>query len=91
MTDREKLCVLIENYEEFVRNATPKELADFLVANGVVVREKGEWEPVLNERGEQREEEIFARVWRCPACGEEEFYGNFCHECGADMRKGENG
>lgn len=100
MTDREKLIALMREVDACICNLcgggegrfnhSAGILADHLLANGVVVREKGEWEPVLNERGEQREEEIFARVWRCQACGEEEFYGNFCHECGADMRTGEN-
>lgn len=65
------------------------ECDDFKDLSRYVVREKGEWEPVLDERGEQREEEIFASVWRCPACGEEEFYGNFCPNCGADMTGGD--
>jgi hypothetical protein len=107
MTDREKLiellneagqrCGDIECYDgeecEYAGeiNGCMAFIADHLLANGVVVREKGEWEPALDKQGEQREEEIFARVWRCPVCGEEEFYGNFCSECGSDMRKGENG
>ena len=68
-------------------------LADVLLANGVVVREKGEWD----DSGRYK----FAnggKAIRCPFCGacisEEEYelyFWNFCPNCGADMRKGENG
>lgn len=85
---REKLIALIQTAVNGCSTYWAGLIADYLIANGVVVREKGEWEPVLNKLGEQCEEEIFARMWRCPVCGEEEFYGNFCHECGADVRKG---
>lgn len=87
---REKLITLIQTAVNGCSSYWARMIADYLIANGVVVREKGEWEPVLNKRGEQREEEVFARVWRCPVCGEEQFYGNFCYECGADMRRREN-
>ena len=60
--------------------------SDFADRSKYVVREKGEWEPILDRWGNQREEEIYASVWRCPVCGEEDFYSKFCPNCGADMR-----
>lgn len=70
--------------------------ADHLLANGVVVREKGEWYRFSDEY------EICATEFTCPVCKEsfgssemtdEEFVEmmKFCPNCGADMRKGENG
>ena len=56
-----------------------------------VVREKGEWEPILNSRGEHAEVELCASWWRCKKCGHEDFLANFCPDCGADMRRRENG
>lgn len=63
-------------------------IVDHLLANGVVVREKGEW--VLTD-------ERFAEM-SCSLCGftyygeyDYECMSNFCPDCGADMRKGENG
>ncbi len=45
MTDREKLIELIGKYiREFTGNDIQCTLADYLIANGVVIREKGEWE-----------------------------------------------
>ena len=65
--------------------------ADHLIANGVVVREKGEWMPALLPSGVQIEDEVYATLWECPVCSVMDFYYNFCPNCGADMRKGENG
>ena len=90
MTDREKLTDLIASYMEFVRTATPEEMATHLISNGVVVREKGEWV------------DHFVRDWRCSKCGEPIYKvrkvdgycfddkPNFCPNCGADMRRREN-
>ena len=91
MSDREKLTDLIASYMEFVKTATPKEMADHLISSGVVVREKGEWEI--------RRDDYDNELMRCPFCREEFYDGendtvdhtpNFCPNCGADMRKGEN-
>ena len=66
---------------------------DFKDRSRYVVREKGEWD----DSGRYK----FAnggKAIRCPICGaclnEEEYdlyVWNFCPNCGADMRKGENG
>jgi len=87
MTDREKLIELMEQ----AYYCSIEELADHLIANGVVVREKGEWEPVFDRWGDHREGEVYAPMWRCPVCGEENFYSSFCPNWGADMRGRENG
>ena len=43
MNDREKLIELIGKYiREFTGNDNQCTLADYLIANGVVIREKGE-------------------------------------------------
>ena len=61
-------------------------LADVLLANGVVVREKGEWK-YYRKQG----------IAVCTSCSfERKVDDNFgmavaCPNCGADMRKGENG
>ena len=66
--------------------------ADMLIANGVVVRAKGEWvlghvEPGYCTPGGNR-------PWICPKCGSviswrlDKPTENFCPNCGADMRKG---
>ena len=59
------------------------------LANGVVVREKGEWvfkhNPITDPKG------YFIRIV-CPKCNlHTGQVSNFCPNCGADMRKGENG
>ena len=79
MRDREKLIELMEQaYFCSIDN-----LADHLLANGVVVREKGEWMPHFL---------LGQRVWDCSNCktlGVPHWVA--CPVCGADMRKGENG
>ena len=79
---REKLAELIGECKWW---CVIEDMADHLIANGVVVREKGEWveKPFL-----------LGTTNICNKCGE--YYGmphgkyNFCPNCGADMRKGEN-
>ena len=82
MTESEKIGVLIaQAYFSSIES-----LADQLVANGVVVREKGEWEDSDDGDG------IVCSVCRedfCVLVYETERF-NFCPNCGADMRKGEN-
>ena len=58
-------------------------IVDHLIANGVVVREKGEWDDSYD-----------GITPYCTACGRSHRgmnrTPNFCPNCGADMRKGEN-
>ena len=95
MTDREKLISLLEYGmgKYFLLHFEAEIIADVLLANGVVVREKGEWDDTgrfLFKDG--------SLAIRCNVCGaalhEEEwnkYNWHFCPNCGADMRKGENG
>lgn len=56
-------------------------LADYLIANGVVIRKQGEW---------IRQDETYTR-FQCSRCLSENHhgYGNYCPNCGAFMGKGE--
>ena len=94
MNDKEKLRELIDSFD--VKCAPiygfRHYLADHLIANGVVVREKGEWvlghvEPGYCTPGGNR-------PWICPKCGSviswrlDKPTENFCPNCGADMTGG---
>lgn len=82
MTDREKLIALLTEYfgvDPMFFSSVGVRLVNLLLDNGVVVREKGEWRRVYEE----------GEGWvdicsRCKAIGDET---DFCHNCGADMRK----
>ena len=100
MTDREKLLKLLLEHCEYKGQIDCKEdcercLADHLISNGVVVREKGEW---IGEGDGYADGEIVYDVWYCPECNhciddgtdDPVLLPNFCPNCGADMRKGEN-
>lgn len=70
---REKLIALIDNaHRVFTGWGQSIALADHLLANGVVVREKGEW----------------TVDGLCSVCGCDipVMEDNFCPNCGADMR-----
>ena len=91
MADREKLIALLTESKilcdycgDYGASYCIQAIADHLLANGVVVREKGEW--VYDHWCE----------FKCSKCGalsktEPRGEENFCPNCGADMRKGENG
>lgn len=104
MTDREKLWKLIADAQEKC-NARDCDACDYrdkeacfshlkvdhLIANGVVVREKGEWI-------EKEDWNVDDYYYTCSVCKEdfvtidgEPMRSNFCPNCGSDMRKGENG
>ena len=88
MEDMEKkLAYLLASSPHFMLkggSSTYRKAAKDFIANGVVVREKGEW---------------FYNHWcefECSKCGtlsKTEPVGeeNFCPNCGADMRRRENG
>ena len=70
-------------------------MADWLIANGVVVREKGEWEVGghCNHKPCRIRHADKWTIYRCSKCGYSngrKKRANFCPNCGADMRKGEN-
>ena len=73
-------CVFGEDGE----NCGDAMIADHLIANGVVLREKGEW-----IKQELTGCEPFYLCSVCEKIHDEDY--NFCNNCGADMRKGENG
>ena len=89
MTDREKLLALLEEdvcwrcYDGTDFCLTPEQIVNHLIANGVVVREKGEWIVDDKSGGDHT----------CPVCGrepalEQTWCGvSFCPYCGSDMRK----
>ena len=85
---RDKLIELIQNAVGGCARHWAELIADHLIANGVVVREKGEW--VNNSDGYPE----------CNRCGykpqydpmfDDIYYSDFCPNCGSDMRKEENG
>ena len=88
MTSREKLAELLCN-TPFV-SVWPDiaiKIADYLIANDVVVRKRGEWKYIGDDE------------WCCSVCGYvastegrwEPMMDDFCRGCGSDMRKGKNG
>lgn len=93
MTDREKLIELLYNLptpEPVIgirageKLMTAGFIADHLIANGVVVREKGEW---VEGRDYWRGDGEHIQEVDCLKCGEFADYAtNFCPNCGADMR-----
>ena len=56
--------------------------SDHLIANNVVVREKGEWVFETHDDGYGEFD-----LWHCSRCGVASANKrNYCHYCGADMR-----
>ena len=102
MVEAESLCAAIDCYEDAALceyagevNGCAAFRADHLIFNGVVVREKGEWFSL--------EDCSNAGVY-CSVCHKKVYKedyawcnrknklrSDFCPNCGADMRKGENG
>ena len=66
-------------------------LADYLIFNGVAMREKGEWKPCFICTGRDVDNCMQGEHgWECSVCGEHfDTQYDYC-VCGADMRKGEN-
>ncbi len=99
MTDREKLIEILKvKYDHYCDQCgVNKEshyienLADYLIANDVVIREKGEW-------GKSEDDYCGLNIIQCPLCHEEWCFEcdddvemlnyNFCPNCGSDMREG---
>ena len=90
MTDREKLYKLIDDFDALTTpiDGFRHHLADYIIANGVVVREKGEWVPL----GQRTYGGGRCYTHYCRQCGQHG-YDDYalCPNCGADMRKGDNG
>ena len=104
MADREKLIEICRRYdgtppcetcETPIGNCSMcglERLIDYLIANGVTVRERGRWEIYDDGYG--------CELMYCPICKSEFYDGdndtidqlhNFCPNCGADMRGEEDG
>lgn len=76
-------CKNIEMFDEDI-----EQLADHLLANGVIIRERGEWITpwVMKPYGK-----AYGTPY-CSVCKQMDGgKGNFCGFCGADMRGEENG
>lgn len=88
MTDREKLIEVIMSYLGNGR-ISAGDFADYLIANGVTVREPGRWIDKPTGRYGQMQS------W-CSACGQHSGIGGiesnrhkpFCPNCGAPMNGG---
>ena len=83
MDDREKLIELIESARYWGSN-TSAEIADHLIANGVVIQKQGEWEESAN---------YDVGFWVCSVCNftseataAPKLY-KYCPSCGAKMRE----
>lgn len=59
-----------------------------LIANGVTIRERGEWQPNYETFVDYAgiETEPIQTGWVCSVCGEHDNNYPFCPHCGADMR-----
>lgn len=85
MTDREKLIELLAPTNLTFKQA--ENIADYLLDNGVTIREKGEW------KAEHEHTYIgnFCKKWDnfyCSLCDAPcNAPYNFCQTCGADMRR----
>lgn len=94
MTDREKLITLIQTAVNGCSSYWARMIADYLIANGVVVREKGEWKPVKYNAHCSCGKSYGTYHYECQVCHRVSYaqpYGlNFCPNCGADMRRREN-
>ena len=96
MVEAESLCAAIDCYDDAALceyagevNGCAAFRADHLLANGVVVREKGEWtEHQHTSYDDMREEDVIWFTYACSVCGGEVMSDyDFCPNCGADMRK----
>ena len=95
MVEAESLCAAIDCYEDAALceyagevNGCAAFRADHLIANGVVVREKGEWvTPTII--GGRAYDIPHCSVCEGVPCGVDE-NTKFCAHCGADMIRREN-
>ena len=85
MTDRERLIEILRKpiFPHELADQT-EAVADYLLDNGIVIREKGDW---------HYEEDEYGTYFECTICGcqnqnydADEGRTDFCPWCGADMR-----
>lgn len=82
--------VLADNPEEAEVEGAETDCSSFADRSCYVVREKGEWELVEFQSSPLDTDQALV----CSCCGFAHQYDawfNICPNCGADMRKGENG
>lgn len=94
MTDREKLIEILRVPIFPHELVDPIEaVADYLLDNGVVVREKGEWIDWAKHHGvvffHHGIRSVGVVCSLCNKLSDNKF--DFCPNCGADMRRRENG
>ena len=88
-SDRDRLIELIEQAEGLKNNDFPsvEEIADYLLANGVIIQKQGEWKVHQNNE-----------YWHydCPFCddgyatkGKDNTPPNYCGNCGAKLKERE--
>ena len=93
MPDRKKLIDLLMdkpfgNSTEEREIAHAEDVAEYLIANGVTVRERGRW--ILQRYYGGLRKGMVARII-CSECGYPNEKTNFCPNCGADMGGEEDG
>lgn len=93
MTDRDRIDAMIQSAVGDCPPYWSIVIADYLIANGVVVRENGEWISLT----ECANAGVYCsvcnkKVWKedYARCNRKnKLRSNFCPNCGADMRKGD--
>ena len=91
MTDRDRLIELLVNfnpYKDPIRQMADKmiieKIADYLLANGVIVQKQGEWVSApIKEKGYDSK-----TIPTCTNCGYQSFITyTYCPECGAKLKE----
>jgi hypothetical protein len=87
MTDRDRLIELIRQVPYGVSVGAKFEqyfcekLADYLLANGVIVQKQGEWVSCGLDHNDME-------IIKCSECGRKQFgYSKHCANCGAKMKE----
>lgn len=84
MTDKERLTNIIHNAQNKYLNLLKFEssiLADYLLANGVILQKQGEWVSCGIDNNDME-------IIKCSECGRKQFgYSKFCATCGAKMNE----
>lgn len=78
-------CNKVEMYDKEIAN-----IADHLIANGVTIRERGEWKEETEYYDDEYSECNVRRVFVCSICGRTELRKQPYCNCGADMRGGKD-
>lgn len=86
MTDRDRLIELFFKVAEEKDCPQPNEVADYLLANGVIVQKKGKWVSApIKDKGYDSK-----TIPTCTCCGYQSFITyTYCPECGAKLKERE--